>query len=132
MLKKFLCLALAGLLINMVSVSPVYAGSKEEKQARFAEQVKAGILKLGTGTDARVEVKLRDKTKLKGYIGEAGADSFVVVDAKMGVATTVAYPQVKQVRGNNLSTGARIAISVGLSIALLLAVAMVVGVLAED
>jgi hypothetical protein len=50
----------------------------------------------------------------------------------MGVATTVAYPQVKQVRGNNLSTGGRIAIGVGLSIALLLAVALLVGTFAED
>lgn len=132
MLKKLLSLALVGLIINMVSVSPVYAGSKEEKQARFAEQVKGGVLKLGTGTDARVEVKLRDKTKLKGYISEAGADSFIVVDAKMGVATTVAYPQVKQVRGNNLSTGGRIAVGVGLSIAILLGVLFLVGTFAED
>jgi hypothetical protein len=123
MLKKFLSLALVGLLINMVSVSPVYARSKEEKQARFAEQVKGGVLKLGTGTDARVEVKLHDKTKLKGYISEAGENSFIVVDAKMGVATTVAYTQVKQVKGNNLSTGGRIAISVAIAIGILLVVA---------
>lgn len=128
MLKKFLSLALVGLLINMVSVSPVYAGSKEEKEARFAEKVKKGVLKLGTGTDARVEVKLRDKTKLKGYISEAGEDSFIVVDAKMGVATTVAYPQVKQVKGNNLSTGANIAIAVGA----LLLVLLLVGKYARD
>ena len=132
MLKKFLSLALVVLLINLVGVSPVYAGSKEEKQARFAERVKMGILKLGTGTDARVEVKLRDKTKLKGYISEAGEDSFIVVDAKMGVATTVAYPQVKQVKGHNLSTGGRIALSVGLAIALLLAVALVAGAVSND
>lgn len=132
MLKKFLSLAVVGLLINMVSVSPVYAGSKEEKEARFAEQVKSGVLKLGTGTDARVEVKLRDKTKLKGYISEAGEESFTVVDAKSGVATTVAYPQVKQVKGNNMSTGARIALGVGLSIAVLLLVALLVGTFASD
>ena len=84
------------------------------------------------GRDARVEVKLRDKTKLKGYISEAGEASFIVVDAKMGVATTVAYPQVKQVKGNNLSTGARIAIAVGLSIALLLVVVLVAGAVSND
>ena len=132
MLKKFLSLALVGLLINMVSVSPVYAASKEAKQARFAEQVKKGVLKLGTGTDARVEVKLRDKTKLKGYIGEAGEDGFIVVDAKMGVATTVAYQQVKQVKGHNLSSGQRVALAVSLSIALLLAVALVAAAVSND
>ena len=132
MLKKFLSLALAALLINMVSVSPVYAGSKEEKEALFAEQVKMGVLKLGTGPDARVEVKLRDKTKLKGYISEAGECSFVVVDAKTSVATTVAYPQVKQVKGNNLGTRARIAIGIGLAIGLLLVVALVAGAVSDD
>src|SRR3954470_15826288 len=121
MLKKFLSLLLVYLIINMVSISPVYAGPKEEKQARFAEKVKRGILDFGTGTDARVEVMLNDKAKLNGYISEAGEDSFIVVAAKSGVATTVAYPQVKRVKGNNLSTGARIAIAVGLAIALLLA-----------
>ena len=132
MLKKFLSLALVGLLINLVSVNPVYAGSKEEKQARSAEQVKRGVLKLGTGTDARVEVKLRDRTKLKGYISEAGEDSFTVIDAKMGVAATVAYPQVKQVRGNNLSTGANIAIAVGGAVVLLLVVLAVAAAVSND
>ena len=132
MLKKFLCLALVGLLINLVSVEPVYAGSREEKQARFAEQVKRGVLKLGTGTDARVEVKLRDKTKLKGYISEAGENGFIVVDAKMGVATTVTYQQVKQVKGNNLSSGQRVALAVGLAIAALLAVVIVAAAVSND
>ena len=132
MLKKFLSLALVGLLINLFSVSPVYASSKEEKQARFAEQVKRGVLKLGTGTDARVEVKLRDKTKLKGYIGEAGEDGFTVVDAKMGVATAIAYQQVKQVEGHNLSSGQRVALAVGLAIAFLIAVALVAAAVSND
>ncbi len=120
MFKKILSLALIGLLINLVSISPAYADSKEAKQARFVERVKKSIAKLGTGTDARVEVKLRDKTKLTGYLREAGEDSFVVVDAKNGVATTVAYPQVKQVKGNNLSTGAKIAIGVAIGVAVVL------------
>lgn len=115
MLKKILSLALAGSLMAAASARPVSAVAltKAEKEARFAEKVRAGIAQLGTGTEARVEVKLRDKTKLKGYIGEAGAEQFTVVDAKTGAATVVAYPQVKQVTGNNLSKGAKIAIGIG-------------------
>ncbi|HXT62958.1 MAG TPA: hypothetical protein VN696_07980 [Pyrinomonadaceae bacterium] len=75
-------------------------------------------MKLGTGTAARVEVKLRDKTKLRGYVEQVADDHFVVVDEKTGATTTVAYPQVKQVQGNNLSTGAKIAIGVVAFIAL--------------
>ncbi len=88
MFKKVLSLVLVGFLLNVAGVSPAYAGSKEEKEARFAEKVKEGISRLGTGAEARVEVKLRDKTKLKGYVGEVGEDSFVIVDEKTGATPT--------------------------------------------
>jgi hypothetical protein len=115
MFKKLLSLTLVALLINLVGVAPAYAASKEEKQARFAEKVKASVLKFGTGESARVKIKLRDKTKLAGYISAADDESFTVIDSKTGSATTVAYPQVKSVQGNNLSTGAKIAIGVGIA-----------------
>lgn len=113
MFKKILSLLLIGLLINVAGATSTYAGSKE-KEARFVEKVKQGIAKLGTGEAARIEVKLRDKTKVKGYVKEAGADSFTVVDAKSGLATEVAYSNAKQVKGNNLSTGAKIAIGLAI------------------
>lgn len=118
MFKKLLSLALIGLLLNLGGVK-VYAHSKEEEQARFAEKVKEAVNKLGIGEAARLEVKLKDKRKLQGYISETGEDSFVVTDAKTGTATTIAYAHVKQVKGNNLSTGAKIAIGVGVAVAIL-------------
>lgn len=87
-------------------------------EAGQAAEVKSAILKLGVGPDARVKLKLRDRSKVQGFISEAGADTFVVVNPKSGVATTVAYPQVGTAKGNNLSQGAKIAISVGISVAL--------------
>jgi len=122
MYKKLLSLVLAGLLVNVVGVKFAYASAKEEKRAEATEKVKAGIARLGVGEAAQVEVKLRDNTKLKGYVREAGPDSFVVVDAKSGAATEVPYPQVKQVKGNNLSTGAKIAIGVGIAVGVILGV----------
>jgi len=113
MFKKVLTLALVGFVFSVSGLGPVYGNSKEEKATRFAEKVKAGISKLGTGSDARIEVKLQDKTKLKGYVSEAGEDSFVVVDEKTGATSTVPYVQVKQVKGNNHSTAVEIAIGVG-------------------
>jgi preprotein translocase subunit SecF len=111
--KKVLSLVLVAFLLSVAGVRPAYAASKEEKETRFAEKVKEGIRKLGTGADARIEVKLRDKTELKGYVSAAGEDSFVVVDEKTSATSTVTYSQVKQVKGNNLSTAAKIAIGVG-------------------
>ena len=119
MFKKLLSLFLVALLINVAGVAPADAASKEEKQARFSEKVKASVLKLGTGEAARVKIKLRDKTKLAGYISAADGEGFTVIDSKTGMATTIPYPQVKSVQGHNLSTGAKIAIGIGIAAAII-------------
>ena len=119
MYKKLLSLSLVALLTNFAGVPPAHASAKEEKDARFAGKVKASLLKLGSGEAARVKVRLRDKTKLEGYISGAGEEAFTVTHPKTGVATTVAYPQVKSVRGHNLSTGAKVAIGVGIAAAVI-------------
>jgi len=117
MFKRNLSLMLIGSLIFSLAVAPsVLAHPKKEKEAAFAAKVKAGIAKLGAGQDARISVKLRNKTKLNGYVSHIGEDAFVIADAKTGVTTEVAYPDVAQVKGNNLSTGATIAIAVGIAV----------------
>ena len=127
MLKKILAFTLVTLLAHAGGALPlVQARSKAEDEARFAAKVRAGILKLGTGERARVSVRLRDKRKLAGYISEAGADSFVIKDLKTGAATVVAYPQVKQVKGNNLSTGAKIIIGIGIVITALVITTLII------
>ena len=128
LLKRFLSVSLIVLLLNLVGVIPTYANSQDEAQARNTRKVKDGIMKLGTGEAARVQLTLRDGTKVKGYIREAGEDSFVVVDAKTGAATTVTYPQVKEIKGHNLATGAKVALTLGaiLGIALGLSLLLVV------
>src|SRR5262249_53458047 len=106
---------LAGLLIQLC-VQPTFAASKEEKQAQRIEKVKAGILKLGVGPDARVALKLRSDVKLAGYISEARDESFVVTDLKTRSSAAVAYGDVTQVKGHNLGTGAKIAIGIGIGV----------------
>ena len=125
MLKKYFTLFLTILVFNLFLSIPLFANSKEDK---FAKKVKTNITKLGTGKDARVEVKLRDKTKLKGYVSQINENSFVVVDEKTGASTEVPYPNAKQVKGNNLSTGVSIAIVVGLlTVAIILAATIFAG-----
>jgi len=125
MYMKITAVVLVALLLNFTSPSRAFAATSPEKEARFAEKVKTQVAKLGTGPDARVEVKLRDKTKLKGHISEVGDESFAVVDAKTGSATTVFYSHVKQVKGNNLSTGAAIAIGIGIGVAIVFLLAYI-------
>jgi hypothetical protein len=56
---------------------------------------------------------------LEGYISAADGEGFIVTNLKTGTATQVAYPQVKSVKGNNLSTGAKIAIGAGIAAAVI-------------
>ena len=118
MLKKICSVALVALLLQ-AAAAPALAKSAAEKESKRVETVRAKLGKLGTGTDARVKLELRDRTKLEGYINEAGPDSFVVVN-KAGAATTVAYPQVVKAKGHNLSTGAKIAIGIGVGVGIFL------------
>jgi hypothetical protein len=120
MLKKICSAILAALLLQAVA-APAFANTNPKKEAERAEKVHAQLSKLGTGRDALVRVELRDKTKLEGYVSEAGTDSFTVTDAK-GNATAVPYHQVKKAQGNNLSTGSKIAIGAGIAAAVVLIV----------
>jgi hypothetical protein len=112
MIKGLVSLVVSNSLVLFSCAGTLVASSREEKEAKLAAVVKSRIIKLGTGSAARIEVKLRDKTKIKGYVQEIAEDHFVVVDDRTGVTTTIAYPQVKQVKSHNLSTGAKYAIFV--------------------
>ena len=126
MFKRSLTLMLIGALVISMSAAPItLAKTKEEKAAEFTSKVKTGIAKLGVGPDARIEAKLRDKTKLKGYISQISNESFVVADAKTGTTTEVPYPNVASVTGKNLSTGAKIAIGVAIGVGVLLLVGLI-------
>ena len=69
-----------------------------------ASKVRAKVDSLGN--NARVEVKLKDTTKVKGNISAITPDSFTVTDAKTGTTNTVAYADVAEVKkpGSGLST----------------------------
>ena len=119
MLKKAFCLLLIGTIMIVTSGRIALAANPRDKEAALTEKVKAAIAKLGTGPSARVEITLRDKSKLKGYIKDANEEHFMLVH-QTGDATEVAYPQVKKVKGNNLSTGAKVAIGVGIGLVILI------------
>jgi hypothetical protein len=103
MFEKLLSLGLAGLLTSMIPYASASAQSQTGREPQQAEKVKATVTKLGTGKQARVEVKLRDNTKLKGYIGEIAEERFTLVDPKRGTVTPVPYEQVQQIKNTNHS-----------------------------
>ncbi len=112
MFKKLCSIVLSALLLQAAAL-PALASAGAEKEAKRAEKVRAQLAKLGTGKDARIKLTLRDKTRLEGFVSEAGASTFAVTD-RAGKTTTVAYGQVSKAQGHNLSTGAKIAIGVGI------------------
>ena len=115
-MKKVISLSLVVLLMQLFFVRPSFAGTKEEN---FAEKVKTEILKLGIGPDAKVKIKLKDGTKIKGYIAESNENQFLVIDSKTNQPVPVSYSKVKQAKGNNLSSGAIVIIGVTAVIILL-------------
>jgi hypothetical protein len=117
-------MTLAALLLQ-AAAAPALAKSAAEKEAKRVAAVRARLDKLGTGRDARVRLELRDKSRLEGFVSEAGPESFVVVN-DAGGATLVAYPQVVRARGHNLSTGAKIAIGIGIGAGVTLLIALLI------
>lgn len=77
-------------------------------------RVKTKVTRLGTGKQARVSVKLKDHTKLKGYVGEIGEERFTVIDSDRGTVTAVQYSQVQEIKNTNHS--AAIALATGAAI----------------
>ncbi|HEV2667469.1 MAG TPA: hypothetical protein VG324_21315 [Blastocatellia bacterium] len=127
MFKKNLSLFLAGsLLLSLFATPSALAKTKAEKEAALAAKVKAGVAKLGAGVDAKISVKLRNKTKLKGYVSGIEEEAFFITDAKTGAETRVAYGDVTQAKGNNLSTGAIIAIAAGVAVGVTLLVLYII------
>ena len=124
MFRKFLSLTLIALLINVAGATPVRAGARVVRQTRNVEKVKENIRKLGAGDAARVELKLWDGTKLKGYVGEAREDDFSVVDAETGAVAEVTYADVKQVKGGNHLTAAKVGLTLAKGAAIAGAIAL--------
>ena len=119
MFKKFQSILVFGLLTSLIFCTNVKAANAEE-ESEFAAKIKTEITKLGTGRDARISVKLRDNTKLKGYVGSLREDAFSVVVDKSGASADVPYSQVKTIKGKNNLTGRQIEAIAGFAILILL------------
>ena len=112
MTNRSFAVLLSLLLLHTISQSAMAASPNLEQGFRAAE-VKQEIVKRGTGKKAGVKIKLDNNSELKGYISQVGADSFVLLQEPNGVATTLAYSEIAEVKGKGLSKAAKIGIGVG-------------------
>ena len=128
-MKKYFSVILSVLLLQSFSYASLASqtSNDEVKKAMLASQVKAAVTSLGNGKSSVVRVVLDDRTKYHGHITEISGDYFVVADAKTGATAPIAYSEVKGIKGNNLSTGAKIGIGVAIAAAVIVVVAIVAG-----
>jgi len=104
MFRRTFAIMLSGiLLVTAFGFQHVLAQTANDTQT--TEKIRANVQKIGVGPNARVEVKLRDNTQLKGYISAAEQDSFTVTDSKTGSTRTVSYADASGVKklGGGLS-----------------------------
>ena len=133
MLKKFLTLSLVGLLVHTLFAGSVLAQTGTDKEALFIEQAKTKIVRLGVGEKARATIKLKNGTKLKGYIAQAGENEFIVRDLKTDTPTNVAYGDVAKIESHKgHSTAKSIAIGAGVGAAAFFALIAILFAVYDD
>ena len=81
-----------------IAVGVPGAAAQTKKDLQSSEKARAAVLQMGTGETARVEVTLRDQSKVSGYISESGQDSFKVTDPKTNSSETLRYADVAKVK----------------------------------
>lgn len=117
MIKQCLSVVLLGLMLLFTNLQLVNAQMSASNNAAAIEKIKANVTRRGTGEKARVNVKLLNGTKMKGFISQAGDESFTLTDSKTKQTTTLAYSDVAQVKKQGLSTTSKILIGVGIGVA---------------
>jgi hypothetical protein len=128
MKRRYLVFALIGLLLQSFVVTHAAAATvgrktQAEKDAQTLEQIKVKVARLGVGERARVTVKYKDGTKLKGYISQAKDDEFIVRDRKTDAPSVVRYRDVARVESNRgHSTARNIAIGTAVGVGSVLTV----------
>ena len=124
MKRKYLTLALVALLLQTFAGIPIVAAKTQaEKDTETLEGVKVKVARLGVGDKARVTVRFKDGTKLKGYISQAKDTEFIVRDRKTDAPSVVLYRDVARVDSNRgHSTARNVAIGTAIGVGSVLTV----------
>ena len=122
-MKTYLtCLVASVLLLATISL-PVAA---QQANVQTVEAIKIKVAKLGVGEKAKAKVTLKDGTKSKGYIAQAGDDDFVLRDRKTDAPTTIRYTDVARVESNKgHSTARNLGIGIGIGAGAFLAIVLI-------
>jgi hypothetical protein len=95
MFRRTFAVMLSGLLL--LATLGFQTALAQTKSDSAVERMRAKVQKIGVGANARVEVKLRDSTRVKGYISSADQDSFTVTDRRTATTQTLSYADASSV-----------------------------------
>ena len=103
LIKKHLAIALLLIITALSLALPSQAIAQSDTEI---EKVRANVRILSASRDSQVEVRFRDKTKVKGYISSVEPVSFTLRDPKSGTSQSIAYSEVDSVSkaGGGVST----------------------------
>ena len=94
MIKRHVAISLALIIIALNLALP----SKTTAQSiTDTDKVRARVQMLSASGDTQVEVRFRDKTKLKGHITSVDPTSFNLKDSKTGTSQPISYSEVDSV-----------------------------------
>jgi hypothetical protein len=124
-MRTYLTCLLASVLFVASTSMPV-AAQQSNSEGTTLDKVKAKVAKLGVGAKAKATVILKDGTKKKGYIGQAGSDDFVLRDRQTDAPTTISYGDVSKVESNKgHSTARNLGIGIGIGAGAFLAILLI-------
>ncbi len=92
-MKRHLAVTLS-VIITALSLSPALATAQSTTEI---EKVRARVQTLSVSKDSQVEVKFRDRTKIKGYIDRVEPVSFTLRNPKDGTSQSITYSEVDSV-----------------------------------
>ena len=122
MLKTHLSFLVAVLLL-LVTVPQLAVAKQTSTQAPTVETIKSKVARIGVGAKAKATIRLKNGTKVKGYIAQVQDDDFVIRDRKTDAPTTIRYADVLKVEENRgHSTARNVAIGVAAGVGAVLAV----------
>jgi len=103
LIKKHVAIALSLIITALSLALPSQATAQSNTEM---EKVRAKVQILSALRDSQVEVKFRDKTKVKGYINSVEPVSFTLRDPKAGTSQSIAYSEVDSISkaGDGVST----------------------------
>ncbi len=120
MLRKFLALTLAVILVHTYAVAPLQANGQIGSKPSHVEEIRSRVAVAGTSSEKTVEVRLKDGTKLKGHITSIQEDSFDLSVVPSGEKKSILYSDVSKL-GSSWSSK-KVVLALGIVVGTLVAI----------